>query len=549
MSKTKPKYFDRRAIVPVDPVTDPKAPDLADVQGDVYYMFPKRFERFIFFSIHNLDQFRKDLGTYRPQITTAAKTVQDIKNISNKVAGSDDVVSTEIGFSRAGVTYLGVRDNIGDPHFDQGSMRNEKDLLGDLADYDRVFNEKKIHGVILVTAKKQDTCLAEANTIGKIFSSSVKIEETIEGRVRSDQTEHFGFKDSISQPALTGLCKKHPGQQLVKAGVVLMGYPGDSVFDKPDSIQRPAFTKNGTFMVFRKLEQDVCGFEKYVEDKRGSDNSELFAAKMVGRFKSGAPLALTLRDLPSFTTLNRINEFDYRKESNGCPFSAHIRQNAPRNLDPLISKEFLDAAVIVRAGIPYGNDITQSERNQWTSSTPEQRRKLPKPRGLLFVCYQSCISMGFFLLHTGFANNEFFPNDMAVLKKRGQDALIGGAQPIVRGTAPIRSEGREIHATLTNEDGTRYQITGFAEDFNSQKAIVKGTTPIKRDGLAINGDGPVALKLKNGSKEYELFGFAKEVPSSNVASVATQNLFVTPRGGEYFFIPSISTIDAWAKAA
>jgi deferrochelatase/peroxidase EfeB len=116
-----------------------------------------------------------------------------------------------------------VRDNIGDPHFDQGSMRNEKDLLGDLADYDRVFNEKKIHGVILVTAKseqtplgdftfqltncmhsiEQDICLAEANIIGKIFSSSVKIEETIEGRVRSDQTEHFGFKDGISQPALT----------------------------------------------------------------------------------------------------------------------------------------------------------------------------------------------------------------------------------------------------------------------------------------------------------------------------------------------------------
>jgi hypothetical protein len=57
------------------------------------------------------------------------------------------------------------------------------------------------------------------------------------------------------------------------------------------------------------------------------------------------------------------------------------------------------------------------------------------------------------------------------------------------------------------------------------------------------------LKLKNGSKEYELFGFAKEVPSINVASVAKQDLFVTPRGGDYFFIPSISTIDAWAKAA
>ena len=83
-----------------------------------------------------------------------------------------------------------------------------------------------------------------------------------------------------------GLCEPHKGQRLVNPGVVLMGYPGDSVLDRPDSIQRPRFTKNGTFMVFRKLEQDVCGFEKYVEDNRGRDSSALFAAKMVGRFKS-----------------------------------------------------------------------------------------------------------------------------------------------------------------------------------------------------------------------------------------------------------------------
>jgi hypothetical protein len=115
----------------------------------------QKFERFIFFSINDLVQFRKDLGSYCPRITSAAQTIQNIKNISNKVAGSDDVVSTEIGFSRAGLRYLGERDNIGDPHFDQGPMKNEKDILGDLADYDRVFNEGKVHGVILVTAKSE----------------------------------------------------------------------------------------------------------------------------------------------------------------------------------------------------------------------------------------------------------------------------------------------------------------------------------------------------------------------------------------------------------
>lgn len=69
---------------------------------------------------------------------------------------------------------------------------------------------------------------------------------------------------------------------------------------------------------------------------------------------------MTLDDDPYYTTLDKINDFDYeeKEESDRCPFSAHTRQNAPRTLDPLISKEYLDAAVIVRAGIPYGDDVS-----------------------------------------------------------------------------------------------------------------------------------------------------------------------------------------------
>ena len=97
--------------------------------------------------------------------------------------------------------------------------------------------------------------------------------------------------------------------------------------------------------------------------------------------------------------------------------------------------------------------------------------------------------MGFFLLHTGFANNEFFPTDRALRRRQGepgllmtsgirlthfagQDAIIGGAKPIVRGKAPIQSGGCEIDATLTNDDdGTSYRITAFAEDLNSRELL------------------------------------------------------------------------------
>ena len=60
----------------------------------------------------------------------------------------------------------------------------------------------------------------------------------------------------------------------------------------------------------------------------------------------------------------------------------------------------------------------------------------------------------------------------------GQDAFIGGAQPIVRGTAPIQSGGSEINATLTNDDGTKYQITGFAEDLNSRESLPRTSSPL-----------------------------------------------------------------------
>lgn len=74
----------------------------------------------------------------------------------------------------------------------------------------------------------------------------------------------------------------------------------------------------------------------------------------------GAPLALTpYRDNATYRQPSWINNFDYTTGGHppSCPFAAHIRKMAPRNLDPLIQKQYLDAAVIVRSGIPYGDDV------------------------------------------------------------------------------------------------------------------------------------------------------------------------------------------------
>lgn len=77
----------------------------------------------------------------------------------------------------------------------------------------------------------------------------------------------------------------------------------------------------------------------------------------------GAPLALTpYRDDLQFTHPERINDFDFSGDNEGrppnCPFFAHIRKTEPRNLTPLVTKEYLDASVIVRSGIPYGVEVS-----------------------------------------------------------------------------------------------------------------------------------------------------------------------------------------------
>jgi len=155
---------------------------------------------------------------------------------------------------------------------------------------------------------------------------------------------------------------------------------------------------------------------------------------------------------------------------------------------------------------------------------------IAKARGLLFACYQSSIDNGFFRQTTGFANNDFFPivslvpqktglckkfeeriaNSFIFLLKLGQDPIIGGPKQVT---------------------GVETQIVAEGED---QKDVSQ--------------DGEVSLQLTNiqGDK-YAVDGIAKKiVPSTNSY---VQEFFVTSRGGEYYFVPSIDTVKSWGDEA
>ena len=104
----------------------------------------------------------------------------------------------------------------------------------------------------------------------------------------------FGFKDGIGQPNVegSGRTPSNPGEPPLKAGEIILGYPDQSgelpPMPFPDELGR-----NGTYVVFRKLHTRVAAYRQYLRARAsGAADEELLGAKMVGRWQSGAPLAV-----------------------------------------------------------------------------------------------------------------------------------------------------------------------------------------------------------------------------------------------------------------
>ncbi|KAG5634740.1 hypothetical protein H0H81_000944 [Sphagnurus paluster] len=433
----------------------PQLPDLSDIQGDIFYVFPKVAEQFMFFSIKDVSAFKKNLGSFTPTSSINVSEILEKINQAKETARNNrtplcqvDTSLSQIAFSRAGLNFLGVKELTKDTNFDKGPMKLDRQSLGDNASWEKVFEDGSSHGVFTIAANSTLNCQKKALEIENAFKSSIIILHRENGQVLPNHVEHFGFRDGISQPAIKGLAAPHPGQTVVDPGIIIMGCTGDPIAG------RPAWTKYGSMMVFRKLAQDVPGFNNYLashsEDWRKilpqanlttpAEGSAWFGARCFGRWKSGAPIQLApYRDDPALGEDNeRNNNFDYTvprlSEPNEyfCPFNAHIRKTAPRNLlNYRPNKQELADSSIVRAGIPYGPQLTPT--------CPQNAE-----RGLLFVCYQSSIKGGF-LLQTQWALDSSFPVVGTSIKDHGQDPILGVA-PAAPGFKPqsfVTSKGGE----------------------------------------------------------------------------------------------------------
>jgi Dyp-type peroxidase family len=170
----------------------------------------------------------------------------------------------------------------------------------------------------------------------------------------------FGFKDGIGQPAVegSGHPPSNPHEPPLKAGEIILGYP-DETGELPPMPTPDVLGRNGTYVVLRKLHTKVADYRQYLRAKAANREQEaLLAAKMVGRWQSGAPLAVTPErdDPPLGSDAHRNNAFRYGDDPRGfkCPAGAHARRANPR--DALDDEGSVDVRRhrMIRRGTSYG---------------------------------------------------------------------------------------------------------------------------------------------------------------------------------------------------
>jgi Dyp-type peroxidase family len=276
-----------------------------------------------------------------------------------------------------------------------------------------------------------------------------------------DGIEPFGFRDGVSQPYVEGLSKTGPPESTVRAGEFVLGYPNEYGLytDRQLLEAAPDLARNGTYLVFRQLHQDVSGFWRFLDSVTGDADARLrLAAKMVGRWPSGAPLVVVPdADNPARAEANDFAYHDQDRRGVRCPVGSHIRRANPRDsLDPRPGTEDSFAVNrrhrLLRRGREYGPPMSLEQALAGDDGGD---------RGIHFICLNANIARQFEFVNHTWLNNAKFDRlyDDA-------DPLVGPSEPY-GGTFTIPTEGVRERVTkvprfVTVKGGAYFFLPGLA---------------------------------------------------------------------------------------
>lgn len=450
---------------PIDATTDAGKALLSDLQCNILTGHGRDNARFLFVKIdaQKVDQAKTWLADFaRNHVTSALK--QKHQRIMWREAGLDGGAVAHIALSASGYRKLGFADASlpqgSDPFnrrqttsyrnvFSAGMKARQPYLLDPaVADWEQGYRDD-IDVMILLADDNLAALKSRAAEIAAGVASFGSVQAIESGQTihrkfnfpdgeKELGVEHFGFVDGRSQPLL------------LKDEVDNEAKVGDKTW-KAEAPAKVVLVKDalagsdhsyGSFLVFRKLDQNVSGFRRAMQDL-GRDlgvSAELAGAMAVGRFEDGTPISLSGKP-----GIGPVNDFDFAGDANGlkCPFQSHVRKTNPRGeavgpkppLDKTVEDEKLRR--IARRGIPYGGDLTVGN---WEEKLPEGGV------GLLFFCYQSDILEQFEFIQRVWSNNPFFLEPAKSGKKSqhydvtGLDPVIGQKHPTSPGAAqPARN--------------------------------------------------------------------------------------------------------------
>jgi Dyp-type peroxidase family len=379
--------------------------DLRDIQGDILRAYGNDYDHTSYAFVRvdcPPEQARAWFAGLLDHVTTA-EPWKDGKPLT----------TLNVAVTATGLTALGVSDEVVgtfSSEFRQG-MAARAGRLGDFGpsapgDWEQGLGTGDAHVLLTINAQEKEDhqrALAKMKAAMK-DAGGISVVYQKDTALLKGAREHFGYADGFAQPAVEGASDaKAPGGGVLEKdgrwralapGEFVLGYPDEDTRDDPKRRLPPAPTdplgRSGTYMVWRKLYQDVALWRRVLADSaklyHGGDEHKL-AAKVVGRWADGTPL-VTHPDKPDpdFDPAARgANDFRYHEDLAGrrCPVGAHIRRSNPR--DALGFETALTFRHrMIRRGMPYGEPLPEGVDNDDGAD-----------RGLVFVSFQASISRQF----------------------------------------------------------------------------------------------------------------------------------------------------------
>jgi deferrochelatase/peroxidase EfeB len=457
-------------------VSEPSGLDYADMQGLVRFGHGRLSEAgFFLLQIADREAARRWLGN--APVTTALAT------------DPPPDTALQVAFTREGLEALGVAAEIVEGFSDEflAGMAGEENRSRRLGDVGANAPSKWAWGgsagsvphlVAMVYARPGRLEAWQETVKGAHWESAFRVQARLP-TFDMGKIEPFGFVDGLSQPRIdwqrtlsTDDKERAEYNNMLALGEVLLGYRNEygqytarplidplldpRAADLPpaeDAPDRRDLGRNGTYLVFRQLHQDVRAFWQFLDQEADSlpDERWRLAEAMVGRTRAGAPLAPLAHDWIAGVGPDpediAANHFTYADDPDGirCPLGAHVRRANPRTGDlpartsGLIGRllrmlgfkraTFRDDLIastrfhrILRRGREYGPPLSPDDAFEPGPSDEE--------RGLHFIGLVANLSRQFEFVQNAWTESTKFAGLSAE-----RDPLLGSREPLPGGLA------------------------------------------------------------------------------------------------------------------